>query len=115
MEDILEELVGEIWDEHDEVVENFHEVEEGVFHVVCSADFEQMRRQFHLDADCDCASVSGWVMEQLGHIPRQGDRFLYDHLLVTVLNADSRRALEIEVRRIDSLDDLDEELSSTAS
>ena len=102
-------------DEHDEVVENFHEVEEGVFHVVCSADFEQMRRQFHLDADCDCASVSGWVMEQLGHIPRQGDRFLYDHLLVTVLNADSRRALEIEVRRIDSLDDLDEELSSTAS
>ena len=40
---------------------------------------------------------------------------MYDHLLVTVLNADSRRALEIEVRRIDSLDDLDEELSSTAS
>ena len=115
MEDILEELVGEIWDEHDEVVENFHEVEEGVFHVVCSADFEQMRRHFHLGADCDCAKVSGWVMEQLGRIPHEGDRFLYDHLLVTVLKADSRRALEIEVRKIDSLEDLDEELSSSAS
>ena len=115
MEDILEELVGEIWDEHDEVVENFREVEDGVFHVVCSADFEQMRRHFHLGADCDCAKVSGWVMEQLGRIPHEGDRFLYDHLLVTVLKADSRRALEIEVRKIDSLEDLDEELSSSAS
>ena len=115
MEDILEELVGEIWDEHDEVVENFREVEDGVFHVVCSADFEQMRRHFHLGADCDCAKVSGWVMEQLGRIPHEGDRFLYDHLLVTVLKADSRRALEIEVRKIDSLEDLDEELSSNAS
>ena len=45
----------------------------------------------------------------------RGDRFLYDHLLVTVLKADSRRALEIEVRKIDSLEDLDEELSSSAS
>ena len=75
MEDILEELVGEIWDEHDEVVEAFQEMGEGVCRVACTADFEQMRRYFQLDSDCDCTSVSGWVMEQLGRIPHEGDRF----------------------------------------
>ena len=114
-EDILEELVGEIWDEHDEVVEAFQEMGEGVCRVACTADFEQMRRYFQLDSDCDCTSVSGWVMEQLGRIPHEGDRFLYDHLLVTVLRTDSRRALEIEVRRIDSLDDLDDPLPDAVS
>ena len=99
LEDILEELVGEIWDEHDEVVENFHEVEEGVFHVVCSADFEQMRRHFHLGADCDCAKVSGWVMEQCDRVPEVGDRFSCQDLDVLVTRVDNHRTCEIKVVR----------------
>ena len=98
MEDILEELVGEIWDEHDEVVETFQKLAENTYRVVCTADLDELEEFFHIKCQSDCTSISGWVMEQLGRIPREGDRFTYDDMEVTVTATDSHRVLEIEIK-----------------
>ncbi|MCI8361376.1 MAG: HlyC/CorC family transporter, partial [Clostridiales bacterium] len=99
-EDILEELVGEIWDEHDEVVEDFRQISERVYRVSCGANLEDMFQLFRLNVDTedfDFSTISGWVMQQLGKIPAPGDRFDYENLHVTVTKTDMRRVLEIEV------------------
>lgn len=99
MEDILEELVGEIWDEHDEVVEEFQKLAEDRYRIVCSANLDEMIELFDLEEneDSDMTTVSGWVMEALGRIPAQGDEFDYENLHVTVTKTDGRRVIEIEV------------------
>ena len=100
MEDILEELVGEIWDEHDEVVEQFRKVGEDTYRVLCSTDLYELDRFFQLDVKSDCTSISGWVMEQLGRIPEVGDRFAYEDLQVTVTETDHHRVMEVEIQRL---------------
>ena len=97
LEDILEELVGEIWDEHDEVIETFQKQPDGSYLIACSADLADLYDLFSLTGECDAATVSGWVMEQLGHVPNTGDRFTAEGLDVTVTKVDHRRVLEIRV------------------
>ncbi len=98
MEDIFEELVGEIWDEHDEVIEMFKKQEDGSYIIACSADLTDMFDLFALKSESDANTVSGWVMEQVGRIPEVGDHFIADGLEVTVSDVDHRRVLEIRVR-----------------
>ena len=97
MEDIVEELVGEIWDEHDEVVEQIRKQPDGSYLISCAADLSDLYDLFSIRGDCDASTVSGWVIEQLGRLPRTGDRFRADGLDVTVTRADRRRVLEIRV------------------
>ena len=97
LEDILEELVGEIWDEHDEVVEAFSKQEDGSYLIQCSADLDDMYDLFEVRGACDASTVSGWVMEQIGRVPEQGDHFAAEGLDVTVTRVEQRRALEIRV------------------
>ena len=97
LEDILEELVGEIWDEHDEVVESFRKQEDGSYLIACSANLDDMFDLFSIKGECDASTVSGWVMEQIGRVPEQGDRFRADGLDVTVTAMEQRRVLEIRV------------------
>lgn len=99
MEDILEELVGEIWDEHDEIIEEFTRLEDGTYKIVCSAAIDEMLEFFELTGDVDSSTVSGWVIEQLGAIPKEDDTFTYENLFVTVSKTDNRRAIEIIVAR----------------
>ena len=99
MEDILEELVGDIWDEHDEVIEYFHKMDPLTYKVDGSTELEKMCEFFDVEADSDSTSVSGWVMERLNRIPEEGDSFDYQDLHITVSSADVRRVLEIEVQR----------------
>ena len=106
MEDILEELVGEIWDEHDEVIEEFKPQEDGSYLISCSASLDDLFDRFSLRAvDIDSASISGWVLEQLGRVPVEGDHFTYENLDVTVTRVDHRRILEIRVAVIPSDED----------
>ena len=103
MEDILEELVGEIWDEHDEVIEEFKPQEDGSYLISCSASLDDLFDRFSLRAvDIDSSSISGWVLEQLGRVPVEGDHFTYENLDVTVTRVDHRRILEIRVAVIPS-------------
>lgn len=97
LEDILEELVGEIWDEHDEVSEDFRRNDDGSMTISCSANLEDMFELFSIDEERDYVSVSGWVMEELGRIPVEGDSFDYGRLHVTVTKTDGRRVMEIRV------------------
>lgn len=111
MEDILEELVGDIWDEHDEVVEEFEKLGENTYRIVCSANLDEMFELFALKADdeTDMTTVSGWVMERLGRIPEEGDTFECDGLAVTVTKTDARRVLEIEAVILPSEQDSEEQ------
>ena len=101
MEDILEELVGEIWDEHDEIVEDFTKLEDGTYQVAASASIDKMFELFDLTGEADSTTVSGWIMEQLGRIPEDGDSFEYENIVVTVTKTDHRRVVECVVRVID--------------
>lgn len=100
LEDILEELVGEIWDEHDEVIEDFTCQDDGSFIIACTANLSDLFDRFSLRGDVDSSSISGWVLEQLGRVPEEGDRFTYENLDVTVTRVDNRRILEIRVALI---------------
>lgn len=97
LEDILEELVGEIWDEHDEVVESFKKQDDGSYLIAYTADLADVFELFGLRQACDSDTLSGWVLDQLGHVPRVGDRFTYENLEVTVTAIRHMRVLEIRV------------------
>ena len=97
MEDILEELVGEIWDEHDEVVEEFRQVNDNTYIVDGSYNFEDFCEEIDFKAEAESVSVGGWVMEQLGKIPENGERFTYENISVTVIETDSHRVTKVKV------------------
>ena len=105
LEDILEELVGEIWDEHDEVIETFQKQPDGSYLIACSADLDDMYDLFQVKGTCDAATVSGWVMEQVGRVPEVGDHFQAEGLDVTVTKVEHRRVLEIQVRTLEEPED----------
>ena len=100
MEDIMEELVGEIWDEHDEVIEEFRKQSDGSYLVACSADLDDLYDLFDMkpSQEYDASTVSGWVMEEIGRVPDVGDRFQADGLDVCVTRVEHRRVMEIRVR-----------------
>ncbi|MBQ8144108.1 MAG: HlyC/CorC family transporter [Butyricicoccus sp.] len=98
MEDILEELVGEIWDEHDEVVEPFRQISTDTYIVDASISFDDFCEQFDIeDNEADSVSLGGWIMEQLDKIPDAGDKFEYENLSIMVKETDSHRVTFAEV------------------
>lgn len=97
MEDILEELVGEIWDEHDEVEEDFRKLEADTYLVDCSVNLDDFLDFFQIKSESDSVSLGGWVMEQVGHIPAVGDHFTYGRLSVTVEETDAHRVTFVKV------------------
>ena len=105
LEDILEELVGEIWDEHDEVIETFQKQSDGSYLIACSADLDDMYDLFQVKGACDAATVSGWVLEQVGRVPEAGDQFTAEGLDVTVTRVEHRRVLEIQVRVLEETEE----------
>ena len=100
MEDILEELVGEIFDEHDPVSEKFHFLEDGSLLAACDAGLEDLFEAFGMRIDYDAVTVGGWVMRELGSVPRVGESFAFGPLHVQVTRAAPRRPLEVRVARI---------------
>ena len=75
MEDIIEELVGEIYDEHDEVVEEFKRLPDGTIVAEGSAELDKLQEQLGIPGEFDATTVGGWVTELLGRIPQVGDSF----------------------------------------
>lgn len=99
LEDVLEELVGEIWDEHDEVLEQMRPAGENSYLISGSASVDKVFRHLELDEECEWATVNGWVMDVMDCIPRVGQGFTYKDLAITVTQADSRKVLEVRVQR----------------
>ena len=100
MEDIIEELVGEIWDEHDEVVELFRPQKDGSYLVSCEADLPDLYDLFSIRGDCDASTVSGWVLEQLNRLPKTGDHFQAEGLDVVITRVERRRVSEVQIRQL---------------
>ena len=105
IEDIVEELVGEIWDEHDVAVSIFHKLGADRYLVSCDSVsrnaslrdlFEYMRLDFDL-YDLENQPISGWVVDTLGEIPEKGASFTYRNLEVVVNKTNAHRVLEIIV------------------
>lgn len=109
MEDILEQLVGDIWDEHDEVVEEFKELDENTFIIDCNMNLDDFCEEFDIETESDSVSVGGWVAEQIGNIPNVNDSFEFENLAVTVTETDSHRASVIKVEKHDLSDENQEE------
>lgn len=99
LEDIIEELVGEIWDEHDEVQIDIEQVNESEFFVYGSASVDTMFEYFGIApaAESDVTTVNGWIMENTDKIPEVGDSFDYDRLHAVVVTVDGRRADKIKI------------------
>lgn len=97
LEDIVEELVGEIWDEHDEVVMDIEEVESNVYLVFGRASLDKLFRTVDVDYETDIATVNGWVTRQLGHWPQKGDRFYFQNLEVEVCLVEALKAIQVRV------------------
>ena len=102
MEDILEELVGEIWDEHDEEEVFLRKIAPDTYAVDAGMDFDDFAEFFRLKTDSEMVSVSGWVMEQFGRVPEAGDSFVYENLTVRVTRVENHRIEEIQVTREES-------------
>lgn len=97
LEDILEELVGEIWDESDEVIENIRERSDGNYDINGSTRLSDMCESIGCSIDSNADTVGGWVTEMLGGIPESGESFECGGMHVTVESTDKRRVLKVNV------------------
>ncbi|MCL2355835.1 MAG: hemolysin family protein [Defluviitaleaceae bacterium] len=97
MEDILEELVGEIWDESDEIIEEFVPLGDSRHKILGTADVDKMFEYFDIEAKSESNTVGGWIADVLRRVPQEGDSFEFENLIVTVTKTDGRRAEECEV------------------
>lgn len=99
MEDIIEELVGEIWDELDEAIEPIKSVGENKYRVLSTVSLDEFFTFFEIDSDeeSESTTVNGWLNERAEAIPEVGFAFDYDRLSITVTKADDIMSHEIEV------------------
>ncbi len=108
LEDILEEIVGEIWDEHDEIVEEITKISEKEYIVSGMANVSKVFDLFDIDDDeIEAQTINGWAMATLGKIPEVGDSFESDGLAVEILEMDDKRVENLRI--IDIREDEDEE------
>lgn len=98
MEDILEELVGEIWDEHDDVLEDFKQVGEGEYLVNCDMSMDDFCNFFDVKTDSDSSTLNGWIAEKLDKVPEKDDNFLFENLDITVTETDAHRVISALVK-----------------
>lgn len=102
MEDLLEELVGEIWDESDEVKSPVTMRSEREFDVYGEVSLNSLRRflearDVELRIDSEANTVAGWALELFGSIPQDGDRVENDELTLTVLETDQLRVCKVRI------------------
>lgn len=117
LEDILEELVGEIWDEHDEPEDYLRQISDDEYIATGYANLEDMFERLGVDIkeEFDATTVGGWVIEKLGRIPAPGSSFLFECLRVTVTKANARRVLEVRIRKLEELSGEDDDREGTRS
>ena len=109
MEDILEELVGEIWDEHDEVEEDMSE-SKGVYTVSGSMDPEELFEELEMDIEeVPYATLSGWIMDELNKVPEVGDTFDSNGYKFTVETVDGMRVDTAVVEKLETFSETEED------
>ena len=98
LEDILEELVGEIWDEYDEVSAEIEKKSETEYVVAGSADVGEVFAALHIEAadqKAQAGIINGWIMNELGRVPEEGDSFAYQGYQITALKMNEKRVEKV--------------------
>jgi len=114
LEDILEELVGEIWDEHDEEEVLFGQIEEGEYWVDGKCELEEFFSLYDLtDEESESNTVAGWVTEKTGSIPPIGTTFEFGGVEIKVVKATKQKILKLRSKRLEIVkeDEKEKELS----
>jgi magnesium and cobalt transporter len=100
MEDIIEEIIGEIEDEYDRRDPRLTVLEEGRVEVDARLEIEELERHFDLEIEeRDFESVGGFIIHLLGRVPRTGEKIYYRDLEITVLDADNRRVRRLRIEK----------------
>lgn len=108
LEDILEEIVGDIWDEHDDVEIDVKEIGEGEYIVAGKANISKVFDEIGVDVEPEALTVNGWAMDVLSRIPAVGDEFEADGLSAKVLNMNGRRIGNLKIVKLAPIDEEEE-------
>jgi CBS domain containing-hemolysin-like protein len=100
IEDILEELVGEIWDEHDHVVEAIRDLGHGTYRILGNTALKDVFDLYSIENDdkTNATTLGSWVIETLGGVPREGDTFTFRNLTIRITRALRHRVLELVIK-----------------
>lgn len=110
LEDILEEIVGEIWDEHDEKVEEVKQISEREYIISGMASISKVFDIFDIDdEEIDATNVNGWAMEVLGKLPEEGERFAKYGLEVEIIETNGKRVENVRITDVREDDDDEDE------
>ena len=114
MEDVLEQLVGEIWDESDEIEREFVCIDDTHFEADGDMRIYDFFDEFDIDIDededfeTDSATVGGWTITMLDGEVDEGDSFTFENLRITVKKAEEHRVERIEVEKLPEQDEEEE-------
>ncbi len=109
MEDIIEELVGEIWDEHDEVDVMITKTGSDTYEADGYMEMTDFCDYFDVKIETESVSLGGWTMEQFGQIPEEGESFDYENLSIKVLKLENHRVALLQIKVFEIEDDKDKE------
>ncbi len=118
MEDIIEELIGEVFDEHDEVIEEYIENKDGTFTVLSSANLDDFFEKFDIHVDSDETlpqTLNGWVMMMLECLPDVGATIVYQNLHIEVTKISEKRVEEVRVTVLTPSEEDEEEAEEKAA
>ena len=107
LEDILEELVGEIWDEHDEEEVFFGQIAEGEYWVDGKCELDAFFELYEIETygeEFESNTIGGWVTEQYGGIPPIGKIINYKDIEIKIVKATKQKVLKVRVKRVEGLD-----------
>ena len=105
LEDILEELVGEITDEYEETPpEPIKQISTDTIEADARTSVDEINDEFELDLpeDEDYETIGGFVFSRLGYIPKTGESFDYENLKFTIASAETRKIKRIQIQKIES-------------
>lgn len=108
MEDILEELVGEIWDEHDEVIEDCKQLSDDTYLINCNMDLKAFYEMFNISSESESSTLAAWIIEQLGKVPEDDDEFDYENLKIKLVELDNHRVIKFECKVVELVEDSEE-------
>lgn len=98
LEDIIEELVGEIWDETDELEENCTKINDTQYSLRGDCEIDVLHDLFDMDTDdFDATTIGGFINELSGKMPREGAKVQYKNLELTINKVSRRRIMEVKL------------------
>jgi len=99
LEDILEQLVGDIWDEHDEVINLISQLDETTYEVSPQITLDEFEKTLNIEPlESDYYNLGGWIFGNIDRIPQKGDSFAYEHVTVTVAEVEKKRVKKLLVK-----------------